>query len=315
METKHLRMYEMLTDKYKFVEKVEFGDTCTDLLEKLKGFSKKGFFFRGQRDALWPIVSSGQRAYMKLLNRGMNCSYIDFLVKSLEYVKSEKEFLPRFTDFSLRRTYYEHELYGWLQHYSYPTPYIDFTSNPMVALYMATANIHEPYDAGHFSIYVMDGKYESDRNEPERLEEVIDKYKAEFEACNKSEEDMYAFDTWKEFDFALVHKDGSLKPWSKSLARDRIASQGGLFVYLKSAKISQEQFFARQSKMQNGGEGEGCILSKIKCLDVPYSMVPLIKEVCNRKGVTRESLGLADQSIDNCMKCLAGRFADSIQPE
>lgn len=312
MEMKHPASYGVLSDKYGFIEKIEFRDTCTDLIEKLKQLSDKGCLFRGQRNASWPIVSSGQRAYMNLLNRGVNCSYLEFLRKSFEYVKSERTFLPRLADFSLREKYYDHELWGWLQHYSYPTPYIDFTSNPMVALYMATANIHEPYDTGYFSIYVMEGEYEIERNETVRLEEVIKDNAAKLKSCGLSEEGMFAFDNWKDFSFLLVHKDGSLKPWSKSLARERIASQGGLFVYLNSAEISLEQFFARQRKMQNGEEGVGCILSKIKCLDVPYSMVPLIREVCNRQGVTRESLGLADQSIDNCMKCLAGRFADSI---
>lgn len=305
--------YATLDDKHAFVELVSFGNTCSGLLAKLSQMSNEGYFFRGQRDALWPIVSTGQRTYVEYIKNDSSPSigYLDFLCKALEYARRESLFVPR-KDGRIRRNYYDHEIWGWLQHYSYPTPFIDFTKDWKVALYMATAHIEDATEEGYFSIYAIPKKYETGDNENVRLEKLIRNNKKKLAKCKLSKSQMFNFNTWKDFSFCLVHKDESLKPWSKDIAKERVASQNGLFVYLKEAQMSLEAYLAGQNKMREGGEGIGCILHKIKCLDVPNNMAPLVKSFCKRNGYTDQHLGLADQSTDDCMKCIKLRFLEYI---
>ena len=305
--------YSSLSDKAKFVDNISFGNTCTELLDKLKQLSAEGYFFRGQRDALWPIVSSGQRTYVEYIKKCFNSPlcFGEFLQSALAYAKNEREFLPKMVECRRRdckRNHYDHEIWGWLQHYSYPTPFIDFSREYRVALYMATAKIDNPYDNGHFSIYAIPGHFESGSNEIVRLEALL---KSELSECGMREESMFAFDMWKDFKFLLVHKDGSLKPWDKNLAKRRIASQDGLFVYLRDADVSLEKYLFQQSKMIDGEDGEGCILPRIKCVDIPNSIAPLVREFCRGEGYTAEYLGLADKTKDICMQCIKQRFLES----
>ena len=305
--------YATLKDKHMFVDAISFGNTCTELLEKLQQLSTEGYFFRGQRDALWPIVSTGQRAYVEHIKNDSNPSigYLDFLCKALEYAKRESAFVPK-KGVRASRNYYDHEIWGWLQHYSYPTPFIDFSRDYMVALYMATAHIEDSTEEGCFSIYAIPKQYEIGSNENVRLEKLIKANKLVLARVGLSKEQMFGFGNWKDFSFCLIHKDGSLKPWDKELAKERVASQNGLFVYLKEATVSLEVYCNRQNAMRKGDDGVGCILPRIKCFDVPNSMMPLIVELCKRKEYTAEKLGLTDQSKDECMKCIKNRFLKSL---
>ncbi len=305
--------YATLSDKYSFVDAFSFGSTCTELLEKLQELSKEGYLFRGQRDALWPIVSTGQRAYVEHVKYavGHSISYVEFLTKALSYAKKEREFVPTRAATG-KRCYYDHEILGWLQHYSYLTPLIDFTSDPMVALYMATVNSEDRKDDGYFSVYAMPGHYEVGNNENVRLERLICDNAHVLKACNFSKNQMFAYDNWKDFAFCLIHKDGSLKPWDKNLAKERIASQNGLFAYLNDASISLEAYCNQQNGMRNGGNGMGCMLPRIKCIDIPNGLAPLVEELCKRKGYTAEYLGLADQNTDNNMRHIKKCFLESL---
>jgi len=305
--------YATLSDKYSFVDCIPFGSTCSELLAKLQELSNDGCVFRGQRNALWPIVATGQRAYIDHVKYtvGHSLSYIDFVAKALSYAKREKEFVPMKV-VGGKRYHYDHEILGWLQHYSYLTPLIDFTSDPMVALYMATVDIEDPKKDGCFSIYAMPGRYEVSNNENVRLERLIRDHAHILKACNLTRRQMFGFDNWKDFTFCLIHKDGSLKPWDKNLAKERIASQNGLFVNLNDARISLEAYCRRQSIILNGGEGVGCILPRIKCIDVPNGLAPLVSELCKRKGYTAEHLGLADQGIDDFLKYIKKCFLESL---
>ena len=305
--------YASLNDKAKFVNSISFDNTCTGLLDKLEQLSAEGHFFRGQRDALWPIVSSGQRAYAEYMKKNFDSPshFGEFLQNALTYAKRESKFLPKKVECrwrDCRRNHYDHEIWGWLQHYSYLTPFIDFSRDYRVALYMATVKIDNEYDNGYFSIYAIPKHFKNGSNEVVRLEALL---KSELSECGMSEESMFAFDTWKNFKFLLVHKDGSLKQWDKNIAKLRIASQDGLFVYLKDVDMSLEKYLFQQSKMIDGEDGEGVVLPRIKCIDIPNSIVPLVREFCRREGYTAKYLGLADQTNDVCMRCIKKRFLES----
>ena len=151
--------YSTCEEKSQFVSQVVYGKTVSGLLMGLKKLKEKGYVFRGQAEALWPVVSSAQRAYSGYLNHavGKAFCYKKYLTDLLNFAKQERFLLDGWLGRPKGRAdYYDHELWGWLQHFSYRTPYIDFTSNPNVALFMACRGCVHPLDeSGMFSVYAI----------------------------------------------------------------------------------------------------------------------------------------------------------------
>ncbi len=327
------RVYASLTEKHNLVKKVDYGDTFIALTQKLEALRQAGYVFRGQEDAFWPIVSSAQRAYAEYLNIVSSCGYkteskyTEYLTKLLNYAKREEWIVPRRSGWgALQRPLYDHEIWGWLQHFSYFTPFIDFTNNPWVAMFMATYKLcFNSNPPTMFSIYAMNANENCCENEPIRMEEIIKSEQGRLsgmaqglpstKGVDVSDKTMFSYKEWKDFSFALVHKDGTLKPWDEELGRERIASQNGLFVYLGKPEFPLEEYASKQNKMNKGEDGVGCYLQQILCFDIPTSLAPCALEWCRRKGYTLESLGLVDQHIDDCMKSLGARFREIVKEE
>lgn len=312
-------VYSTYEEKSRFVENVDYDGTVAGLLSKLRKLKENGYVFRGQSDALWPIVSSAQREYVSYLNTEYLCGrqksvkgYLCYLEELLRFVKSEPDVLPKFRRrVKGRKSHYDHEIWGWLQHYSYVTPFIDFSNDQYVALFMAARNLAaKSVRPMMFSVYALRGECVAGENELLCLETWIKQQRNVLAKAGLDEKGMYGYDTWEKAKFVAVHKSSKLNPWDNSLGKDRIASQKGMFVYMGMHDISLERYLARQDVMNHDGEGEGCILEKIKCFDIPVSFAPFVLECCRKHRCTAKSLGLEDQKIDNCLKSMVSRFRE-----
>ena len=306
--------YASCEEKHKYVENVTFDGTLSGLINKLDELKESGFEFRGQANALWPVVSSIRRSYADSVSRhGLqiaDCGFIDYCVRALAFLKREYRFLPVLSSGAGRTgNLYDHEIWGWAQHFGYKTPLIDFSHDYDVALYMATCEYwgRELQD-GFFSVYALNGNCDTVGNELMRLERFIEREKDTLRQCGLNERGMFSFDTWKDVGAITIHKDGTCKPWDEAVAKERIASQAGMFVYLNQHDMSLEKYLYTQNLMNEGEDGVGCHLQKLKCLDVPLDMVPLIREYCIRKDCCESKLGLADRRLDDCLKCIASRY-------
>lgn len=307
--------YLTLEDKHKFVDPIAFT-TLDDLVRQLEELHDGGYFVRGQKNALWPIFSSGARNYLNYTGgTPSKIDFLDFLSKALLFVKQKSSILPNPKTEPSRIKCYDHEIWGWLQHYSFPTPFIDFTHDPFVALYMAVRDIASHLSKDGVSIYAMRGDYAEGDNEVVSLEKQIADNKVLLHVCGLSNEQMFGFDNWKNFSFFIIHKDGRFKPWAKELAAERIASQKGLFVYLNTPEKPMEQYFEQQNKIRSGKceDGQGCFLPRLKCFDISSRLIPEIQKYCKDKGYAEKALGLSDQSIDKEMQRLFADFIQSIQ--
>lgn len=309
--------YSTYEEKYKFVIPQKYGNTVSGLLKALMKLKDEGYVFRGQADALWPVVSSAQRAYFDYLKyvAGSSFCYGKYLTNLLNFAKQERFLLDEWLGKpKVRSDYYDHELWGWLQHFSYRTPYIDFTSDPNVALFMACRESSLPSaKEGMFSVYAIRGDYESGSNELIILEKLISDEKirlADLAGLREPDWKCFSYDSWRDFSCVLVHKDGLHKPWDEDLGKARIASQSGLFMYLRRHEISLECYFAQQNKMNEGENGEGCILEKMLCFDVPRTLAPAVLEWCGENKCTAEELGLADERIDRVLRSIYARFEE-----
>lgn len=313
---KFLKQYENLEQKYQFVEKVDFDGTLEGLLKVLEELKNEGCEFRGQSNALWPVVSSARRRYVDCVeNKGLDSdviSFTEFCSKLLIFMKCEADFIPKIKD---RIFLYDHELWGWGQHYAYSTPLIDFSQDYKVSLYMATrkywqSDVHE----GHFSIYALNGDCDAlgDENEVLRLEEFIEKDKVRLLETNNDEHDMFSFKTWKDVDVITIHKDGSCKPWDESVAKERIASQLGMFVYLNRADISLEGYLFSQYEKTKKRCETGCRLQRLRCIDIPLRLTKDISALCNSTLCTDAGLGLSDKTTDERLKSIRCKFEKEI---
>ena len=272
-----------------------------ECLRLLADLARDGYCFRGQRDGLWPIVSSAQRKW-----QGWRCkecaiktiSYKDYLAFSLQAAKDSAVF-PNCSIARCDRGLRDHERWGFLQHYSWPTPFVDFSTNYDVALYMAVRGIHEHSSSGFFSIYAI-------RPDCRNGDENIDW--DEWVQTNARNEGWYNFSKWRDVSCLIMRKDD--KKWCNLISRDRMASQGGLFVYMRDDNKSLEELFSEKSRLEKN-EIEitsGMEHERIICIDIPYDWVLQVKAYCFDREINDHALGLSDTTIDDELKSEYKKF-------
>lgn len=94
--------------------------SVSDLLEVLKSAAGSNLWFRGHVDVTWNLTPS--------VKRGANAPYeLDYLKRFRQQAVSELTHVPR-TDW---------DWLGLAQHHRLPTRLLDWTTNPLVALYFA----------------------------------------------------------------------------------------------------------------------------------------------------------------------------------
>lgn len=319
--------YETLAEKKDFFTQhpVTSVEQLLDDLQKLG----KTYVFRGQSNAYWKIRSSAQRWWQD--ERCEKCfkkqTFVEFVDAALQFTKNFPLLQPkcgRFNDSGVQ--FGDHETLGFLQHYGFPTPLIDFSHDFWVALYMAvrksTKTGTEMPD--HFSIYAVKKDLEFE-HELCSLESVVNQAKdtcPDYDVNNLTKFWPKYNNGWGNFPCVLLHKDGTL--WCQNLARERIASQGGLFVYLNNdeeeGKCLEECMVAYRKWDEAERKGEpvqeecpNLNFEPIICWDVPYSFAPAIRELCTLRGYTEQSLGLEDKTIDlEAQRCFKS-FVQSIR--
>ena len=298
--------YRSLSEKDGFFQPRKTIRSIEELLSTLRQYQNCGYVFRGQSNALWKIRSSALRWWQDEWC-GKCCKiddYLTFLNEALQYAqKIEFPQLQPQCCFNNKRSWFgEHEKMGYLQHYGYPTPLIDFTHDFYVALYMATRNAKSV--ATHFSIYMLDPETEID-NEIYPFEKlVVDNAETDDELKYMTNFYKGGLGTpesgWCAHSCVLIHKDSQL--WCPHLAKERIASQGGLFVYMNSDTLSLEEYFCKFKTWEDGGceDPEITVLNvkPLVCLDIPYKFIGAVREIVMAEGYSDESMGLADKKLD-----------------
>lgn len=272
-----------------------------ECLRWLADLAHDGYCFRGQRDGLWPIVSSAQRKWHEWRCKQCtikNISYRDYLAFSLQAAKDGGIF-PSCDIACCGRMLRDHERWGFLQHYSWPTPFIAFSRNYDVALYMAVRGIPEHRLSGFFSIYAIRPDY---RNGDENIDWD------EWVQTNVWDEDWYNFSKWRDVSCLIMRKDDG--KWCDLIAKDRMASQSGLFVYMRDDDKSLEELFSEKNRLEKGEieTTSGVEHEKIICIDIPYDWVSQVKAYCFDKEINAHSLGLSNTTIDDKLSCEYKKF-------
>ena len=276
--------------------------TFAELVKQLELLKSASMCFRGQRDSRWSVMSSAQRMW-----NGWRCrecvnervSYHDYLFMSLEYAKKHNLF-PSCVNCCSRDGLRDHERWGYLQHFGWPSPFVDFSSDFRVALYMAVCHLPVNCSGGCFSIFVMDPHYSLCENEIIDLDAFADQ--------NGGGSDCFDFDKWYKMTL-IMRKDP--RTWCPEVSKGRMASQSGMFVYLPTAEKSLDELFAESEKFDRG-EIDMCgpTRKKIIKIDVPYELVNDVKAYLMNEKITSAELGLSDMTVDEKNKREYKKFED-----
>ena len=101
-------------------------------IDSLRG-NGKHFFFRGLSEAKYKLYTSGQREYIQNEYEKLDILYPDFMRFLYDKVSSNRDLLEyhKVAHIQENASYF----FTYLQHYGAPTPYIDFTTDILVALF------------------------------------------------------------------------------------------------------------------------------------------------------------------------------------
>lgn len=294
-------------------------ENCDDLFTLLDQAKEEGCFFRGQRDSTWKVVSSAQRKWRtaKNITNGVPFSsgYGGFLSGILLGAKHSRPIC------NLPDRLKDHHIWGFLQHYSFCTPFIDFSNNPLTALHFATRH-HSGREP--FSIYIWNGMKLTNHNENylDDLDRVISVSNIgdTFEDWGKARPS--ASDSYRVGEYSLDDDSGEIafevnksSGWPSIITTGRMNLQNGLFVYYPRQEISLDEFvFDHHPKKLSASPSS--LLSGLKCLECKAVCVQKIRQRLANKGISDQTLGLSDFQLERELaiirECLISQLVTDI---
>jgi hypothetical protein len=320
-------------DEYKTIKEREnsFDRTVVTSFDELlkllkKELKKENVFFRGQAQARWKIFSSIQREWIEKNLEYFHGSIDDFIEKLLLFCQEQ---LSKEIDTKCKEPY-DVSILSMLQHYGAPTPFIDFTSNPDVALYFAVNNnnfIKGDEIDNFFSIYVIEGGVCLNNNLC-NFENIISNARQTILEERQSQ-DMEIATAFQEFPenslksinclsvFSVVYIKESGEEFLK-ISNRRIDLQNGLFLYQGKNSINPLELhfsgknadnvpylnedendtnpFDSTSVNKSSNEPE-LFLPKIKVYDVHKAVLNEANKYLTAKNINKDFLGFGSEDF------------------
>lgn len=117
-------------------------DSFAEFHNLLKDFKELKYIFRGQDNHIWPLLPKiGRPEFHKTISKGLNEESI---------LESWARYAEHYLD---KASLDKWNLMTLAQHYGLATRLLDWTRNPLVALYFATENVNEKCDG---VVYILD---------------------------------------------------------------------------------------------------------------------------------------------------------------
>jgi hypothetical protein len=333
-------------DKSRLFERKEIC-SIPQLLALLDDLRNDGYFFRGLPDSRYKIASSIQRIWhgggcWKCANPSM--TFPSFMCSLLDFARASDIFAFG------RHCLMDHEIWAYLQHYGCPTPLLDFSTDPLVAAYFATANRRR--ECGYCSIYAFQpsGMLKGEQQDMMMLDEYLQNaFETDLEASvrnnqnsklNLSQGFNYSVRNWRTSQFKhwgfweaghCVGEDinnffelqtngtaffisKSSGTWCPRIAAGRMHLQDGLFVYAPIETMSLEDFIKLKNEKRNSdGSSDDLLYPKLKCFDIPPSLVDDLARVVEGDGISEATLGLAPCTEENAVKQMFGSYLNSLR--
>ena len=109
----------------------------------------------------------------------------------------------------------------------------------------------------------------------------------------------------------LISKEGN--DWCPKITGGRINLQDGLFAYAPiECKSLEEFFFEKLNARDKDDNTEHLIYQRMKCFDIPASLVRELRDAVKGAGISRESLGLTPCEEENAVKTMYGAYLNSL---
>jgi hypothetical protein len=264
----------------------EWPKTIADVQVRLSTLKSQGYYFRGQREASWKLVTAAQREWFGRNLHPQFSTIHDFVQRHIEFQRShaKTKFVvecPQLNDIAVLST---------MQHFGGPTPFLDFTTNPDAALFFATDGM-QPAGSDEitkwFSIYAWkpgDGAGTATTNDLFNWEKIIDRYGGLDSASE--------YGTLMRLSTLFIKQDTGR---FLDITNERLRRQGGLFLYSSLALNDSkpyEDLFEGKIAADVVDTYEGLFIPKMICLNIPKSISPEITAHLVAKNITKDSLGL-----------------------
>lgn len=264
-------------------------DTWYDSISK-----QEGLVFRGMCEAKWKIYTSAQREWITKEYKNNISSYSAYIDKILQRIKQDTLLQRYFKSFNVKAN---DLLYlCFLQHYSCPTPMLDFTYNKDIALFFATEGIKQcPFRlkksiSNYLSLYYIDFNEGNNKNQIvhidallndllKKAKELREKYpKADFSLVENIEETVrwhqQQGDGFEKISLCFIPSPEKSEP-VETLSNESlywvnpniIAQEGCLFLY-NNERLPFENMVLKKDTFN---------ITKIHCVDIHKSLVEYIQ--------------------------------------
>jgi len=285
--------YTSLEEKEEFFYngKVKINVNLELFFEKIEEFQTNGtsYIYRGCNEAKYRMYNSAQRIYItqelhkQVPENKISEHYNKFITESIESCKNWYGNVVKllFKSFGIDENNSIAYL-SYMQHFGVPTPLIDFTFNPYVALFIAIDNISlDPSENeidNYFSLYYAF----SDARAFKIWQTVFD---------TNLKDQVVSYDAIAENDMSIILPDNESY---KVINSANIINQEGLFIFNNHPWYPLERRYngyAAIMKRDMGNEKFEKLLIHDKvagCFNIHKSLIPAIKNQLNKKGITKD---------------------------
>lgn len=288
-----LEEYTSFDEKGKFFKngEIKINHNIETIFEKIKKFQELGstWIYRGSGESKYKMYNSAQRLYInqelhkQVPEDRISEHYKKFITGLINNCKKwNNGVVVKLIKNSGINENNSIALLSYMQHYGVPTPFLDFTYNPYVALFFAIDNInYYPSDNeidNYFSLYFT----YTDAT-------AFHIWKGIFDDKIKSESITY--ETIDKNDMSILIPD---KEFYKIMNSVNIINQEGLFFYNNHPWYPIERTYSEYIEWVRKETGEEKF-NKLKildtfsgCFNIHKSLIPAIKEKLKELGITKD---------------------------
>ncbi|RIH66194.1 FRG domain-containing protein [Mariniphaga sediminis] len=288
-----LQEYSTLDEKEEFFinGKTKISVNITSIFKKLKEFETEGtnFIFRGCGEAKYRMYNSAQRVYItqelhkQVPPDSISEHYNKFVSESIQSCKQWNDgVVKRLLEDSGINENNSLAYLSYMQHYGVPTPFLDFTYNPYVALYIAIDDISftpsENEIDNYFSLYYT----YTDATAFKMWENVFD---------NRFNSQEIPYEQVAENEMSIILPSSEIY---KVINNVNIINQKGLFLYNNHPWYPLEhqyKEFAAYVKKEMGEEKWDMLLlhdTIAGCFNIHKSLIPAIKKQLKSEGIDKK---------------------------